>query len=53
MDAVTKTGDNSSQHHTEDVEKHNIQHVKGADAAADLIGNQQIELTDEDVSNNH
>ncbi|KAF9880052.1 major facilitator superfamily transporter [Colletotrichum karsti] len=51
MDAVTKTGDETSQHRTEDVEqvKHQGQNnARGADRAANLIGDQHIELTEED-----
>ncbi|KAK6221233.1 MFS transporter [Colletotrichum tabaci] len=50
---VSKTGDGVSQHEhrTEDVEqlKHQGQNTaRGADRAANLIGDQQIELTEED-----
>lgn len=52
---VSKTGEGVSQHEhrTEDVEqlKHQGQNTaRGADRAANLIGDQQIELTEEDVS---
>ncbi|KAF4816280.1 putative transporter [Colletotrichum siamense] len=51
MDTVTKTGDAASQHQTEDVEqlKHHSQApTKGADRAANMIGDQQVEVTEED-----
>ncbi|TDZ37336.1 putative transporter [Colletotrichum spinosum] len=52
MDPVTKAGDEqTSQHRTEDVDqmKHAGQNnARGADRAANLIGDQQIELTEED-----
>lgn len=56
MDTASKTGDGVSQlehRNTEDVEqlKHQGQNIaKGADRAANLIGDQQIEVTEEDVS---
>ncbi|KAF6828264.1 transporter C460.05-like protein 1 [Colletotrichum plurivorum] len=51
MDTVTKTGDDASQHHREDVDQLKHQgpsNVRGGDRAANLIGDQQVELTEED-----
>lgn len=52
MDNVTKASDETSQHRTEDVDqvKHQGQNkARGADRAANLIGDQQVEVTEEDV----
>ncbi|KAF6810629.1 transporter C460.05-like protein 1 [Colletotrichum sojae] len=51
MDNVTKTGDDASQHHREDVDQLKDQgpnNARGGDRAANLIGDQQVELTEED-----
>ena len=57
MSGISKTGDDSSVHRAEDVKydvepdlKHDAVHAKDGDRAAELIGNQHIELTEEDVS---
>ena len=52
MTSITKAGDDVSQHFTEDAEsqmKKPPVEVKGADRAAQLIGDQQVEVTEEDV----
>jgi hypothetical protein len=53
MTAENKSAEEVSQHRSEDVEdvqKPSNVPVKGGDVAAQLIGNQHIVLTEEDVS---
>ncbi|CAM1504893.1 Fc.00g024840.m01.CDS01 [Cosmosporella sp. VM-42] len=51
MTSITKAGDDVSQHFTEDAEsqlKKSPVEIKGADRAAELIGDQQVDVTEED-----
>lgn len=57
MTDISKTGDDTSVHRAEDAKhdadpslKHHAMVTKDGDRAAELIGTQHVELTEEDVS---